>query len=347
MEQIKYSKQNKTKRMDSLHAFVAQLTAELSGSGRHATARSYKSALKRLTLFTRNEKITFVELTPSLLKGYEQHLYADGCKRNSVSLYMRMLRSICNQARRLGIADFQAGLFDEVFTGTESCRKRAVSPDIIRRLYEFDLDAETSALRFSRDMFLLSFYLRGIPFVDLAHLRKSDLGKNLLTYRRSKTGRELTVSLEPCALAILRKYALLAEGSPYLLPIITCIGKNEYGQYQSALRLYNYHLGRISKLMGLKESLTSYVARHSWATAAYREGIPVAVISESLGHSSEKVTYNYLASFDNRTLKRANRKVIALIMPQTAKLRFVKGSPGVPETPCPAPKPKWENKALG
>lgn len=347
MKLLGYSKRKKTKRMNLLHTFVTQLISELIGSGRHATARSYESALRRLILFTKNESITFAELTPSLLKEYEQHLYADGCKRNSVSLYMRMLRSICNQACRQGIANIRPGLFDDVFTGTESCRKRAVSPGIIRQLYEFDLSNETSALSFTRDMFLLSFYLRGIPFVDLAHLRKSDLQKNMLTYRRSKTGRELTVSLEPCALVILRKYALLVENSSYLLPIITRAGENEYGQYQSALRLYNYHLHHISKLMRLKEKLTSYVARHSWATAAYREGIPVAVISESLGHSSEKVTYNYLASFDNRTLKRANRKVIALIIPGFPKSPSARYNPGIPETPCQASGYKRENNAFG
>lgn len=308
----------------TLETFVAELYAGLVGSGRDSTAHSYKSSVKRFIQFAGNKSITFEEFTPSLLKKYEQHLYAEGCKSNTVSLYMRMLRTICNQAKELKGVRIPFNLFAEVFTGSEECRKRAVAPGIIQKLYAFDLSGESPRLFFSRDMFLLSFYLRGIPFVDLAHLRKSDICKNLLTYRRSKTGRQLIVSLEPCALAIFQKYAFAVKGSPYLLPIITRPGKDEYRQYQSALRLYNFHLHRLSGLLRLKENLTSYVARHSWATAAYHKGIPVSVISESLGHASEKVTYHYLGSFDNRTLKSANRKVIALILPPYPKLNTMK-----------------------
>ena len=306
------SKRNK--QMRTLTPFVSLLTGELEVSGRHGTARAYRSSLNRLLEFTGNRQLTFSDLTPGLLKRYEQTLLVQGCKRNTVSLYMRMLRSICNQAVSRGITRIPAGLFDEVFTGTDSSEKRAVNPAVIRRLRELDLQGN-STLETARDLFLLSFYLRGIPFVDLIRLRKSDLSRGMLRYRRSKTGRLLTVAVEPCAQEILRKYAAKAAGSIYLLPVLSKEGKGGYRQYQNALRRYNLHLHRLSALLGLKTNLTSYVARHSWATAAYRQGIPVAVISESLGHSSEKVTYTYLASFDNRTLSRANRKIIELIVP--------------------------------
>ena len=306
---------NKRKeQMNTLITFVSSLSEELEQSGRHGTARAYRSSLNRLLEFTGNRQLTFSNLTPGLLKRYEQTLLIQGCKRNTVSLYMRMLRSVCNQAVRREVAHIPSGLFDEVFTGTDSSEKRAVNPAVIRRLRELEL-ASSPVLETARDLFLLSFYLRGIPFVDLIRLRKSDLSRGMLRYRRSKTGRLLTVAVEPCAQEILRKYATQAAGSIYLLPVLSKEGKGGYRQYQNALRRYNLHLHRLSALLGLKVNLTSYVARHSWATAAYRQGIPVAVISESLGHSSEKVTYTYLASFDNRTLSRANRKIIGLILP--------------------------------
>ncbi len=304
------SKRNK--QMRTLTPFVSLLTGELEVSGRHGTARAYRSSLNRLLEFTGNRQLTFSDLTPGLLKRYEQTLLVQGCKRNTVSLYMRMLRSVCNQAVSRGITRIPAGLFDEVFTGTDSSEKRAVNPAVIRRLRELEL-ASSPVLETARDLFLLSFYLRGIPFVDLIRLRKSDLSRGMLRYRRSKTGRLLTVAVEPCAQEILRKYAV--KNGVYLLPVLTKEGKGGYRQYQNALRRYNLHLHRLSALLGLKTHLTSYVARHSWATAAYRQGVPVAVISESLGHSSEKVTYTYLASFDNRTLSRANRKIIDLVLP--------------------------------
>ena len=312
LQPIKPIKPNK--QMKILSAFVSLLSGELEQNGRHGTARAYRSSLNRLLEFTGDTLLSFTDLTPGLLKKYEQALLAQGCKRNTVSLYMRMLRSVCNQAARRQEIRIRTDLFDEVFTGTDSSEKRAVNPAVIRKLRELDLTAN-AALETARDLFLLSFYLRGIPFVDLIRLRKSDLNRGMLRYRRSKTGRLLTVAVEPCAQEILRKYAAKAAGSIYLLPILSKEGKEGYRQYQNALRRYNLHLHRLSALMRLKANLTSYVARHSWATAAYRQGIPVAVISESLGHSSEKVTYTYLASFDNRTLSRANRKIIDLIVP--------------------------------
>ncbi|WP_321332389.1 site-specific integrase [uncultured Bacteroides sp.] len=336
MKQLMNSMENKTEQTSTLQHFVPLLSDELILSGRHGTARAYTSAFKRLTRFTGKADITFAELTPALMKQFEQHLYAAGSKRNSISLYMRMLRSICNQAVRRGLANIPHELFHDVFTGTDSCEKRAMSPAVIRCLHQADLESKPS-LSFARDMFLLSFYLRGIPYVDLIHLRKKDLNKGVLRYRRSKTNRLVTVCVEACAMTIFRKYASSAGKSPYLLPVITRTGQEGYRQYQSALRLYNKRLHCLSEMLELKENLTSYVARHSWATAAYRQGIPVAIISESLGHASEKMTYHYLASFDNRTLRKANRKVIALMMTETNK----------PQTPPKHSPYPWINKAIG
>lgn len=172
--------------MNTLITFVSSLSEELEQSGSHGTARAYYSSLNRLLEFTGNQQLTFSDLTPGLLKCYEQLLLAEGCKRNTVSLYMRMLRSICNQAVSRDITRIPAGLFDEVFTGTDSSEKRAVNPAVIRRLRELDLQGNSS-LETARDLFLLSFYLRGIPFVDLIRLRKSDLSRGMLRYRRSKT----------------------------------------------------------------------------------------------------------------------------------------------------------------
>lgn len=314
--------------MNTLREFVNLLADELTRSGRYGTVHAYKSAVCSLIRFSGNEQLSFADLIPALLKAYEQQLLAEGSKRNTISLYMRMLRSVCNQASERGITRIPEDLFRDVFTGTDPSQKRAAKPGVIRRLLEMDLE-KYPELSFSRDLFLLSFYLRGIPFVDLVHLRKSDIQGGVLQYRRRKTGRLLTVSLESCAQAVLRKYAELSKQSPYLLPVISLSGKDGYRQYQNALRLYNKHLHRLSDLLGLKENLTSYVARHSWATAAYREGIPVAVISESLGHASEKVTYSYLASFDNRTLRQVNRRVIALTLKDPVSVQESRPKPAI------------------
>ena len=112
---------------------------------------------------------------------------------------------------------------------------------------------------------------------------------------------------------ILGKYASLCKESVYLLPVISAAGEEGHKQYRSALRVYNKRLNQISGILKLKTPLTSYVARHSWATTALQKGVPVSVISAGMGHASEKVTYIYLASFDNKTLSNANKKVIAAV----------------------------------
>lgn len=292
--------------------FTLSLIKDLASSGRYGTAHAYSCSMNRLLNFASNPDLGFDSFTPEFLKRYEQHLISAGRKRNTVSLYMRMLRTICNQAVRLHIASLPAGLFSEVFTGTDTSEKRAVAPSCMSLLREADL-SKSPRLEVARDIFLLSFYLRGIPFVDLIRLRGADIDRGVLRYRRSKTGRLLTVKLEPCARAILKKYACNASGSSYLFPVIKSPGFSGYRQYQNALRGYNALLAELSHSLDLKVKLTSYVARHSWATAAYHEGIPVSIISESLGHASEKITYTYLASFDNHILSKANRKVIGLI----------------------------------
>lgn len=229
---------------------------------------------------------------------------------------MRMLRSISHQAAEQGIPFTHSvdDLFAYVFTGYEPTVKRAISPLLIRRLMNLDLE-KRPALRFSRDLFLLSFYLRGIPFVDLAHLRQTDVRHNTIYYYRHKTRQQLSVHIESYAAQIINRYKNKTTSSPYLLPILSLTGEDGYKQYKSALRLYNQHLHTLSKMLRLNTPLTSYVARHSWATTAKDEGIAISVISESLGHTSEKVTHVYLASFDNNAMSKANKKVIATIHP--------------------------------
>lgn len=302
--------------MVTIHTYTFSLIKEAKQAGRYSTAGIYTSAVNSFFRFTENYDITFKDLTPGLIKSYEVQLLQRGKRHNTISTYMRTLRSISNQAAEEGV-EFSCSvdeLFEFVFTGYEPTAKRAISTSIIRRLMLLELDKQPT-LHFSRDLFLLSFYLRGIPFVDLAHLRKSDVKYNTIYYYRHKTRQQLSVQIEPCAAQILNRYKQKAAASPYLLPIITLAGEEGYKQYKNALRLYNEHLHRLSSILHLRVPLTSYVARHSWATTAKDEGVAISLISESLGHTSEKVTHVYLASFDNNAISKANRKVIATINP--------------------------------
>ena len=202
-------------------------------------------------------------------------------------------------------------MFADVFTGQHQTVKRAAPPLVIRKLINADLRKRGQI--FSRDMFLLSFYLRGIPFVDLSYLRKKDLCDNELRYFRRKTGQLMVVDVEPCAMDIIEKYLPCVYHSDRLLPILVRDDKPERKQYASALRLHNKRLNEIGKLLKLDFSLNSYIARHSWASIAKNEGVSLAVISEGMGHRSERTTAIYLASFDKKIMESANQKVIASV----------------------------------
>ena len=279
-----------------------------------------RSMLHSLEEFANMELVTFKELTAGFFLGFEHYLWASGCSRNTSACYFRALRAICREAEKEKELKDAKRLFCEVFMGYEETRKRALSIEQLRMVADADLE-DTPSLGIARAMFILSYYLRGIPFIDLAYLRKTDIHDDVLCYRRSKTGRMLTITLEPWMWEIIEKYLCDDSDSPYLLRIIRQPGSipEERKQYESALRLYNKHLYRLSERLGLGVRLTSYVARHTWATLAYNEDIPVAKISAGLSHASEEITHTYLRSFSDEQLAVVNLQMAALVNPMAEK----------------------------
>lgn len=296
-----------------LTQFVTELIEQLKSEQRHGTAHVYQSTLNRVVHFANGEKIYFSQLSPQWLKKFQNHLLDDQLAWNTISTYMRMLRSIYNQAVACGLAPYIPYLFGKVHTGIDSPVKRAVSPDTMRRLMQ-ESDRLSSAEIFSRDMFVLLFLLRGMPFVDLAYLRKCDLRGNVIVYHRRKTGRKLTVAVGKEAMAIIRKYININPSSPYLLPIIKYPGMDEYHQYTRMLRMVNYRLSRVMVSMRLKEALSTYVARHTWATTALRQNYNSNLICDAMGHSSVKVTETYFQRFREDEVNRLNSSVISYIL---------------------------------
>lgn len=296
----------------TLKTFIISITTDMRRQRQYSAAKTCISVLRGLCRIAGKETLTFSNLKPELLATYEHHLITDGRSRNTVSLYMRTLHNICNRANHEGVASVPADLFNKVFTGTDPVRHKAISSEVIRQINEAVLEEKNARLKFARDMFMLSFYLRGIPYIDLAFLRECDLKDGFITYCRKKTQKMVSMKVEACALKIIKHYTPLAKGTSYLLPIIKKQGTagEERKQYESALRLHNKHLNKISEVLGLDIRLTSYVARHSWATIAHDAGVQIADISEALSHSSEKMTKNYIRSFTPDRLAAVNRKVI-------------------------------------
>lgn len=301
---------------DSNSDFIAYARKEVDRTrrmGKVRTAEAYASSLNSFQRF-RGERgdVAFEEINAVLMTEYEAYLEQDGKCPNTVSFYMRNLRTLYNRAVEEGVTENRSP-FRRVNTRVEKTVKRAVTAEVIARIKELELSLHP-ALEFTRDLFLLCFYLRGMSFVDLAFLKKKDLQNGVLVYRRHKTGQQLCIKWEPFMQEIVRKYT--DPESPYMLPIIKESGKDERRQYLNASHLMNRKLKKIGRMIGCPVKLTFYVSRHGWASIAQSQHIPLPVISEALGHDSEDTTRIYLALLDTAVVDRANSKVINSIVQQ-------------------------------
>lgn len=279
----------------------------LRATGRIRTSETYTSALKNIRKYMQNKDVRLDCLSADLIESYQVWLKARGVVMNTVSFYMRILRAIYNRAVDAGII-INRSPFKNVYTGVDKTVKRALPLEVIRRIRQLDL-SESRSLRYARDMFMLSFYLRGMSFIDMAYLKKSDLNHGMLRYRRRKTGQLLTIEWTAEMQTIVDRYPLNPTG--YLLPIITRTACNDRSTYRNRGYSINRHLKQIAAMVGIDVPLTMYVARHSWASAAQAKGIPVSIISEGMGHDSEATTRIYLASLDTSVVDRANRLILS------------------------------------
>ena len=298
-------------------AFMKQVAVGLQMEGNFGTAHVYRSSLNAIIAFRGKGDFTFNEVTPEWLKSFEVHLRGRGCSWNTVSTYLRTFRAVYNRAVDCRGAVYVPHLFRSVYTGTRADRKRALDTEDMQKVFTKlpQSSVVTSDMRRTQELFVLMFLLRGLPFVDLAYLRKSDLYDNVITYRRRKTGRPLSVTLTPEAMAILKRYMNRDSSSPYLFPLLNSREgtKEAYHEYQLALRNFNRQLMLLGEMLGLGDKLSSYTARHTWATTAYYCEIHPGVISEAMGHSSITVTETYLKPFRNKKIDEANKKVVDFI----------------------------------
>ena len=290
-----------------VETFIEEQIKQLREEHRFGTANNYEKTKRSLESFLRNKKLTFTNFNEQLIADYNTYLISKGLMRNSISFYMRNLRAIYNKAVKQKIVR-KKDLFLEVYTGIDKTRKRAVDEDLISKLYNLKLDNNDS-LSFTRDIFIFSYCMRGMSFVDIAYLKKSDISNGVIRYCRRKTGQLMNIKIEPCIQNIINKYK--NNTSEYIFPIIKSDDKGEaYKQYRSAINIYNRNLGVLSDMIGSGCKLSSYTARHSWATAARKHDVPISVISAGMGHSSETTTQIYLKSIEDDVVDRANAEIV-------------------------------------
>lgn len=300
----------------SLFNFMESIIAKLKQNGKIRTSETYRSAFNSFRKFLisresddnnrKNDDIMLDCLSSAVMEDYEAWLKNRGVAPNTISFYTRILRAVYNRAVEDDIIE-NRNPFRHVYTGVDKTVKRALPLAAIKKIKALDLSLNPT-LDFARDMFMMSFYLRGMSFIDMAFLKKTDLKNGYVTYRRRKTGQQLIIEWTKEMQTILDKYP--ENKSDYLLPVIKTSGINERCAYRNTGYTINRNLKQIASKLDLNFRLTMYVARHSWASAAKAKGIPVSVISEGMGHDSEATTQIYLASLDTSIVDKANSIIL-------------------------------------
>ena len=291
----------------------------LRKEGRYSTAHVYKNALYSFSKFCGTLNMSFRQVTKERLRRYGQYLYECGLKPNTISTYMRMLRSIYNRGVEAGSAPYVPRLFHDVYTGVDVRQKKALpAGELHRLLYE---DPKSERLRRTQTIAALMFQFCGMSFADLAHLEKSALDQSVLRYNRIKTKTPMGVEVLDTARGMINQLRSNQEPIPdcpdYLFDILCGNKKRKderaYREYQSALRRFNNCLKDLARALRLNSPVSSYTLRHSWATTAKYRGVPIEMISESLGHKSIKTTQIYLKGFELRERTEVNKGNLSYI----------------------------------
>ncbi len=287
-----------------------QLVAAFLETNRLGNARSYKCALSVLKKFNRNKDVSFADINYTFLTKFENDHLKKGNSLNGLAVYMRTIRAIYNQAIKSGLVEQDLYPFKSYEIKTTKTRKRAISIEAISAIQDLPIEP-TSHLYNARNYFMASFFMRGISYTDLAHLKVSDIIDGRIFYDRQKTDKPYDIKITPELQAILDIYLQGLKKSDFIFPIIKQTDlKKQYEEIQAKRKRFNNNLKRIAKLCGIEENLTSYVSRHSFATRAKNLGVPISAISDMLGHSDTKTTEVYLKGLSSDIMDDFHKKII-------------------------------------
>lgn len=289
-----------------LGTYVHQLCERFEQAGQYRIAETYACALRSFLRFKQEDDVCLCQMDKQMMALYEKWMRDNNLTVNTISFYMRILRAVYNRAVDEGLVE-DAKPFGSVYTGHAKTLKRAVTIDVIRQLQRMDALGDSEEM--ARQLFLFSFYTRGMSFVDIAHLKKSDIRNGYLIYNRKKTGQRLRVAWRKCMQAIVDQFP--SRDGVHLLGILDGIEPLQLRkQYRACQAKLNHALKQIGHLMKIPTPLTMYVARHSWATIARQLHVPMGVISDGMGHHSEQTTQIYLKSIDAELIDQANDQLI-------------------------------------
>ncbi|WP_430812487.1 MULTISPECIES: phage integrase SAM-like domain-containing protein [unclassified Carboxylicivirga] len=301
------------KNYETFFTYSQELIDKLIEQKRIGTARSYKTAVNSVKKFRNQKDFRFNELNYRFVLDYEAYFIKNGYTVNGFASFMRTVRAIYNKAIKEGIAEKEGYPFDRYTIKMEPTKKRAISLESIQKIANLKYKPG-SALFKSRNYFMMSFYLMGASFTDLAHLQIKNIVDGRIQYKRQKTGKYYDIKISPQLQKILDYYIKDKSKEDYILPVIR--SEEPSTQYKHILRArkkYNKRLRLIAEDAGIETKLTSYVARHTFASLANNMAIPVTAISEMLGHQKLSTTQIYLASLNKKIIDNYNDEVISLI----------------------------------
>ena len=307
-------KTKKNTKSISVFQYFELVISRMKEAHRIGNARAIQDALSALKRFREKKDLSFANFDVNLLNRFEEFLLGNGVTEISISAYMRSVRSTYNRAIQEGYAKkdnypFQQYKISRLNTKT---KKRAINKDQIKQIINLELEKE-SRLWHSKNYFLFSYYNMGINLIDMGYLKRSSLENGRLKYNRQKTGKEYNVKMLAPAQEILNYY-LENQISEYIFPIFNSnkhiTPQQRKDRIQKVIRKINQDLKEIASLCKIEVKLTTYVARHSWATILKRNGVSTSVISEAMKHDSEKTTQVYLDSFENDILDEANERLL-------------------------------------
>lgn len=300
--------------------FVNSEVKKAKAQGKYKTASNYLTATRSWSKFLKSEEWSFTEMTADNLVAYQHWLGGNNVSLNTISAYMRALRALYHR-----VMGHEGNLqvvnpFAKVFTGRTRTDKRSITQADILRLHALSLPPGSS-LALARDIFVFSFYAMGMPFVDIAYLRKEQVKDGMILYDRHKTRQRIRVSLLPPMTDIIHRHEL--AHSDFVFPILasdkgtsshavseSLTSEQLHHIYLRRLRQYNYSLRRLSEMLGSQFHLSSYVVRHSWASIAYQHHIDIGLIGRALGHTKQSTTLLYIKSLETSDLGTANHTLM-------------------------------------
>ncbi|WP_075558357.1 tyrosine-type recombinase/integrase [Parabacteroides timonensis] len=275
-------------------------------AGDESTADLYRAAGNHFKRFNNGRELSLKDITPTMVYAFVEWLREKGLRTNSVNSYLSNLRAMYHRACRSWKGKPQDSPFAGLHLRQEETLKRAAPAKVIKQIASLDLKAEPKK-QLAADLALFSFMACGMPFVDVVHLTRENLIENgkVLTYNRQKTGALIQIEVTVGMQFLIDRYS--RPGERYLFPVLPENATHE--QYKCCLARQNEFLEEIGKLLNWDGKLTTYVFRHSWASEAYHSHVPISIISQALGHTSEKMTHVYLQSFSAKEVGKAVKQV--------------------------------------